>query len=277
MRRLEYISSKGVHVPLDGPLVSVGIAAEPRSRVWAYDVGNRDVRMIARPARTAKMDVTMPFAEADAMRKAFDADVYANTPGELVIDGEWRQRTLILEQKVGSVFEGRIMATVTAALLDGAWWRIESVPFVPDTGQDPGTYAYLDFEYDFEYDYGVPHRVLTVDTEATNPSPPLIIVYGPATNPAITAGGNLYEVDVTVPNGAHLIIDGKKKTITLVGVDGTETNAFADGLRGSGEGGGQYIFEPVPASEISISWDNSFGFDFGWYQEESDPPWTSQS
>ena len=277
MRRLEYVSSKGVSVPLDGPDVSVGIAAEPRGRKWAYNIGYRNVRMLSRPARAVKMSITMPYAQADAMRKAFDADVYANTPGEFVIDGDWHQRALVLEQKVGAVHGGRVFADITAALLDGAWWRLVSVPFVPDTGQDPETYTYLDYNFDYEIDYGVPSRVTTVHADATNPSPVRIVVYGPASNPAITAGGNVYEVDVSVPAGGYLLVDGKKKEITLVGADGSVTNAFGDALRGSGEGGGQYIFEPVPTSEININWDNSFGFDFGWYQEEGEPPWAPLS
>ena len=274
MRRFEYINSKGKAVQLDGPLVFSGIAEEPRSRVWAYSLGMRDVRNIARPARTATMSITAPFEQADELRKAFDSDVYAGTPGTFVIDGEWKQRGFCLEQKVTSLLGERVQADLTVALLDGAWWRIAHVPFVPESGSDPETYPWLDYNFDFIYDFKRPPIAHVIDTDASAPSPVRIVIYGPATNPYIIAGENRYAVLASVSAGAYMVIDGKEKTITIVGADGSITDAFSAGVRGSGEGGGEYVFEPIPTGAVPVSWDNSFGFDFGWYQEEGEPPWS---
>ena len=275
MGRFKYESSKGAVIELDGPLSFVGIAEQARSRSWAYDLRMRNIAAVSRPAREAKLSVWATFAQADEMRKAFDSDMFSGEPGFFIVNDEWKQRAFVVAQDVKSAMLGELIAELTIILLDGAWWRLASVPFIPDSGVDPEQYPYLDYDFDFAIDYGRPPLGRSVSTDATNPSPVRITVYGPATNPAITAGSYLYQVNASVPSGGYLVIDGKEKTINLVGSDGSITNEFANGVRGSGEGGGQYIFEPVPTEEITISWNNSFEFEFGWYQEEGEPPWLS--
>lgn len=131
----------------------------------------------------------------------------------------------------------------------------------------------LNYPHDYEYDYVESSSTNTVETSVLTPSNINIIIYGPATNPAITIGGNVYQVNTTVPSGGYLTIDGREKTIVLTLANGTTQNAFAYGLRGTGAGGGSYIFEPIKSGLQSVSWDGSFGFDLGWYEEEGEPPW----
>ena len=133
---------------------------------------------------------------------------------------------------------------------------------------------YLDYAYDYEYDYYVSSSDTSVETSVLTPSNIKLTIYGAATNPAITIGGNVYQVNTTVPSGGYLTVDGREKTIVLTLANGTTQNAFADGVRGTGAGGGSYIFEPIKSGLQSVSWDGSFGFDLGWYEEEGEPPWS---
>lgn len=275
MHRFKYQSASGVVLELDGPVTYNQGALDVRSREWDYDLGYRDAYNLTRPARAVDLTVWTTPEEADRMRRVFDADVANGAPGELVALGKWHQRALAVASDPITSFAGSTGLKLTVLLLDGSWWAVEAVSFEPDDGST--STGDLDYPYDYEHDYSVPARAGVVDTGLLVASPVRIIVYGPATNPYIVVGSNRYAVDVTVPDGAHLIIDGRAKTIELVSQGGNVTDAFAYGERGGGEGAGSYIFEKVKPGDQAVTWDNSFGFDFGWYDEEGEPPWSLSS
>ena len=132
----------------------------------------------------------------------------------------------------------------------------------------------LDFPHDYSYDYTAPTTAAQVDTGHLMPCTPRIVFYGAVTDPQIIIAGNKYKVTGSVPAGGRIEIDGRDKTVIQVTSGGTVTNKFADALRGSGEGGGEYIFEPIPPGNHSITWDGTFGVDVGWYEEVGEPPWS---
>lgn len=272
MKQLKYISSQGVECELDGPVSYVGPALDLRSRSWSRTLGYRNLSSVSRPAREVDIELNTTAAELDRLRRVFDADVSNNTPGVL-ISGGFRQRALIVEQMPKDTFNlgGYITAALTVVLLDGAWWAIKSESFVPQTGDTD--YPWLDFEFDFEFDFGRPPYDSKVDTGLMDAAPIYMIIYGPAVNPYVIIGGNRYELQTTVPAGAHAVIDGKNATINLVTATGQKVDIFSAGSRGTGQGGGRYIFEPVKAGTQTVSWDNSFGFDLGWYDMEGEPLW----
>ena len=134
--------------------------------------------------------------------------------------------------------------------------------------------VYLDYPYDFPHDFAE-IKASKVETSVLMPSEVRIVVYGPVVNPYVIVGGNKYQVNVTVPSGGYLTVDGRDKTIVLTAADGTTQNAFSYGVRGDGLGGGTYIFEPVQPGVQEVTYSGAFGFDFGWYEEEGEPPWKS--
>lgn len=273
MNKLQYVPATvgASTVQLDGPISWVGTADNLRSREWSYDLGYRDLITATRPARIVDMDFYADYATANALRKAGDADVIANTPGTFVAQGEWKQRGYILASSPSMIHYGRLTTTLKVALLDGAWWRLVSQSFTNSGGSGAGTD--LDYPHDYPHDYEPNANVSTVTPSVLTPSAVHLVIYGPAVNPYVIVGGNRYQVSVTVPAGGYLTVDGRDKTIVLTLADGTTQNAFAYGLRGSGEGGGQYVFEPVHSGQQNVAWDGSFGFDLGWYEEEGEPPW----
>ena len=132
----------------------------------------------------------------------------------------------------------------------------------------------LDYPYDYEFDYSLPSSAGAFSTGRMVACTPRIIFYGSVTDPEITIAGNRYMVEGSVAAGARIEVDGRDKTVKLIAVDGTVTDKFADALRGSGEGGGEYIFEPIPPGTHSITWDGTFSVDVGWYDEVGEPPWS---
>ena len=272
MNKLEYIPGiGGESVQLDGPSSFVGTAENLRSREWDYELGFRDLVSATRPAREVDVTFFAKFADADAFRRVADADVIAGTPGTFVAQGEWKQRGYVLASSPNSINYGELVTELKIALLDGAWWRLVSQEFHADDGG--GAETYLDYSYDYEYDYSKRATVSTIEPSVLTPSAVHLVIYGPAINPYVIVGGNKYQVDITVPSGGYTVIDGRDKTIVTTLADGTDRNDFAAGVRGSGQGGGDYVFEPIHAGSQSIAWDGTFGFDLGWYEEEGEPPW----
>ena len=144
--------------------------------------------------------------------------------------------------------------------------------FMPSGGGGGDTY--LDYPHDYPYDYEKTSYTGDVTPSVLTPSDVYLVIYGSAVNPYVIVGGNRYQVNVTVPSGGYLIVDGRDKTIMLTLADGTVQNVFSSGVRGGGAGGGTYIFEKVPAGTSEVTYDGSFGFDLGWYEEEGEPPWS---
>lgn len=256
-------------VKMDGPSGFVGTAENVRARSWSYEVGNRELMSTYRGARECEVDFACDYATADALREAADADMMARTPGTFVAQGEWMQRGYITASEPQSIHFGYLQTKLNVVLLDGAWWRLRGISLLPDSSVSSDG---LDYPYDFDYDYSPPSSG-SVDTGKLYPSMPRLVFYGPVSNPHVTIAGNKYQVNATIASGARVEIDGREKTVKLIAQDGTVTDKFADALRGSGEGGGEYIFQPIPAGEHSITWDGTFGIDVGWYDERGEPPW----
>lgn len=271
MNQLEYVPGiGGQSVQMDGPTSFVGIAENLRSREWEYDLGYRDLVSATRPAREVDVTFYADYATADDLRRVADADVTARTPGIFIAQKEWRQRGYILASKPSDIHYGRLSTELKVALLDGAWWRLVSRSFNPGGGSDSD----LDYPHDYPHDYAGRFADSSIETSVLTPSAVRLVIYGPAENPQVTVGGNTYQVNVTVPSGGYTIIDGREKTIITTLANGTTRNDFAAGVRGTGAGGGEYIFEPIARGEQPVTWDGTFGFDLGWYEEEGEPPWS---
>lgn len=139
-----------------------------------------------------------------------------------------------------------------------------------------GDGEFLDLPYDLPYDLGVPSTRKYVDIAGWGAAPLRFVIYGPCVNPAIRIDGNWYRVDATVPDGGYMVVDplATPRSVTVVGPDGSVTDAFAKARRGNGLGGGEYIFQPASPGTNEVEWDRSFGFDLTWYEEEGEPPWS---
>ena len=275
MSDLRYVSGTGgVVLELDGPSAFAGAAEGIRGREWSYELGVHKIGSVRRQAREVQADVlVVGYACADEMRRVLDRDVAMETPGRLELRG-WSQRAYAVAMTPSEIVAGHVKQTLTLVLLDGCWTRLVTREYRPRTAA--GGYGWLDLPTDFPADLGpsLPTSDVTVDCPV-RPNVRLVI-YGPCVNPYVIVGSNRYAVNRTIADGERIEIDGRDKTIVQVMADGTRVSRFSDGVRTGGEGGGSYIFERLPVSQyqISVSWDNSFGFDLCWYEEEGEPPWS---
>ena len=276
MRRLSYISGTGAaEVCLDCRSALAGTAEGVRGREWGYSIGYRSIAAATRAARECSLSVTfLDLAVADELRRLADRDVAMATPGTLAVDG-WSQRAYITAADPSSISRAHMAAKLTVVLLDGVWRKGHTVAFELLTAA-AGDGEFLDLPYDLPHDLGVPSTRRYVDIAGWGAAPLRFTVYGPCVNPAIRIDGNWYRVDVTVPDGGYMVVDplATPRSVTVVGPDGSVTDAFPEARRGNGLGGGEYIFQPASPGAHEVVWDRSFGFDLTWYEEEGEPPWS---
>jgi hypothetical protein len=273
MRSLTYESSTSQKtVNLSGAKAWVGTILDLRSRAFDYTLGSHGVSAVTRNARTVKLSqLSVDPKTLDEQRRIFDADMIAGKPGSLNVD-VWSQRALLVEsapQFANPVTQG---LDLTFVLLDGVWRKPVKSQYVPSvvTGG-----AGLDLPTDLPFDLSPMSVAAELVNEGLTAVPLQLRVYGPATNPYVVINGNRYQVDVVVPEGGYLTIDGIERSILLTSADGDVTDCFSKGHRGLGEGGGEYVFQRVPAGSNSVSWTNSFGFDVTLFLEEGEVPWST--
>lgn len=271
MLDIRYESNAGVSVALNSG-VYVGKPNDIFSREWDYKLGYRALATASRGARKVSFKAfCADMVQADAFRRCADADMQKGTPGTIHVNG-WFQRCFVVASEVDGIGDDFFATELTLVLLDGVWRRGTTTAFM--SVRDSADYEFLDLPHDLPYDLGVTPPLQYAINPGYSGSPAKFVVYGPAVNPSVRLAGNLYQVDVTVPDGGYMVIDPLRRTVTVVAADGTTTDAFSKAHRGSGAGSGEYIFERVPVGTSEISWDNSFGFDLTLYEEEGEPAWS---
>lgn len=271
MLDIVYESSTGAIIPLNSGIY-VGKPNDLFSREWDYKIGYRTLASASRGARKVSFKAFFAnMTQADAFRRCADMDMQKGTPGTIYVNN-WFQRCFVVASEVDGIGDDFFATKLTLVLLDGVWRRGTTTAFVSVQGSED--YEFLDLPHDLPYDLGVAPLLQYAINPGYSGSPAKFVVYGPAVNPSVRLAGNLYQVDVTVPEGGYMDIDPLRRTVTVVAADGTTMDAFSKAHRGSGVGSGEYIFEHVPAGTSEISWDNSFGFDLTLYEEEGEPSWS---
>ncbi|KFJ02634.1 hypothetical protein [Bifidobacterium thermacidophilum] len=273
MRTLSYVcGTNGESIGFEGPVYGETMPAL-RGRAWSYTTGLLNLTGVTRGTRELTVTVKVTdLAELDRMRLLMDADMANGTPGTLVADDEWQASAYVTKSEPQTITPLYVSTTLTVVLLDGVWRRESTTQYNPST---LASYTDLDYPYDYGHDWSPSLLADTASNPALSPMPCRLTVYGPATAPEITIGDNVYAVDCEVPSGAYLVIDGLNRTIRLTVNNGDLVDHFPDGRRGSGLGGGEYCFQPLPAGKSDVSWVGGFGFDLTVIEERGEPPWST--
>lgn len=271
-REIVYSSGTGLErVPLNSNGIYIGKPNDLQAREWGYDLGHRDVSGAVRDSREVSVSVVfMDELRADLLCDVADRDVACGTPGTLWV-GEWFQRAYIVGCKPKEIAHSCHSGKMTVVLLDGVWRKGVAVSF--EAKSPDGSGEDLNLPYNLPYNLSTPPALTYITVDAWLPAPVRLVVYGPAINPAITIGGNLYQVDATVATGGYLTIDPLSRTVVMVNNDGSTVDCFPDAHRGEGMGSGEYIFQPLPMGTSGVGWDGSFSFDAVWYQERGQYPY----
>lgn len=268
-----YIASNGEVVELDGPTTWIGTAEQLLSDQWSYTLGYRDITGVTREAREIEVEAFFRNnEESNRLRRLRNMDVRNGTPGTIEAKG-LIQRAYIVKSTPSEITRTHHRENLTVVLLDGLWGKWVGEEFWP-IETDPDT-EYLDLPTDVQFDVMPPSALNSLTNNSSIPAPFKMTIFGPCVNPYIVIGDNRYEVIANIPAGARVEINSQSfpRTITLISSAGDRTDLFSSGTRGSGEGSGEYIFEPIKPGYNSVSWSGGFGFSLEWYEQEEVPGW----
>ena len=198
-----------------------------------------------------------------ALHNDFENDMRRMTPGRLVW-GDYYIDAYINGSAVENISYWSWISNKIQILAPYPFW-IKEEKVVLSTTQE-STSGFLDYPYDFMYDFTAPEigkKVVPSDSPFTSEF--RMIIYGLAVNPRIVINGYPYILYATIPSGAYVIVDSKQRTIMLYKRNGQKMNIFD--FRNKSDS----IFEKIPAGNLDIVWDATFGVDLTIFREKSEP------
>ena len=151
------------------------------------------------------------------------------------------------------------------------WIEERNFSFYPVEEQT--SYPYLDFNVDFPLDFSYkPRAVLPIETGHYAPSSFRMVIHGPCVNPSVNIGGNVYNVNVSVPAGGYLVIDSRPEAplgwqVYLRNASGQASNVFDN------RNPNYQILERIPGGTVDLTYPRTYGIDLTLYLERSEPSW----
>lgn len=199
----------------------------------------------------------------DAIHNDFETDLRAEKPGRIVW-GNYYIDCYIIQSSADPVTTWEYVSNKIHIFAPYPFWVQDFHVSLPVSAVSAG--SFLDYPYDYPYDYTPPAiGTKLIKSDFPYASEFQMIIYGLAVNPRITINGYPYVLYATIPAGAYVIIDSRKKSITQYNTDGTRSNMFD--YRNKLES----IFQSIPGGNLTIAWDATFGADITIYHERSEP------
>ena len=247
-----------------------------RDYSWSYDTINNRISRFYRSIKSRKLPLVV-YCKSDAeavsvinrLHELAESDIEAKIPGKIFVGDYYTSGYITASTKSNYLINKRLChIELTLTSDDPAWYREQTHRFLPDSGTSIGIGGGTDHPYDYPYDYAISlkGKKIVCDTAGSNNF--RLLIYGKATNPSIVINNHTYVVNGTIYMGETLLIDSMTKTITLTTATGSQINWFDK------RGREEYIFEPIPAGQSTISWIGTFGFDLTVIEKRSEPRWT---
>lgn len=222
------------------------------------------------PVRVACASITEGVMRRNKLFQIPEKDVLAKQYGKLIVNGYYCECFVTASKKERYSKTEKYMQAELTITTDRPYWVKETkVLFDVDSSWQPPATGGVDFPFDLPFDL-LPfvRRSIPIMNESFFDTAFKMVVHGYSESPVVTINDHDYEVDVNVPQGRILTIDSVSKTIYLSDADGDNVeNAFDKRNRDS------YIFQPIPAGELTIRWDNTFDIDLYLLEQLSEPKW----
>ena len=248
--------------------------SELRDYSWSYDTINNRISRFYMGTKNRKIPLVVKCnsdAEAVAvmnrLHELAEADIEAMNPGKVCV-GDYYTNGYITASKKSDYLITKQLCKIELTLTSDnpVWYREHTHPFLP--GTESGFIGGVDYPFDYRYDYALSMNGRKIVCDSIGSSAFRLLIYGEATNPAVTINGHTYTVNGTIAKGETLLIDSLKKTITLTTASGKKINWFDK------RGREEYIFEPLQSGQNTIAWSGAFGFDLTVIEKRSEPKWT---
>lgn len=196
------------------------------------------------------------------------ADTEAKIPGKIFIGNYYLNGYVTESKKTDYNLKKRLCRIeLTFTSDDDSWYSMTKHTFISGDNETGNIGGNTDYPYDYPYDYALPLKGRNIVCDTVGKSAFQLLIYGEAVNPTVIIGGHTYAINGTVGKGETLLIDSLTKTITLTTAYGNKVNWFDKRSRT------QYIFEPIPSGQNTVSWLGNFGFDLTIIEQRSEPKW----
>lgn len=247
-----------------------------RDYSWSYDTINNRISRFYRSMRDRKLPLVVKcnsdkeaVAVKNRLHELAEADIEAKIPGRIYV-GDYYTNGYITASTKSNYLITKQLCNIELTLTsdDPAWYREHTHTFLPGAGTSIGIGGGTDYPYDYPYDYALSLKGQKVVCDSVGNSAFRLLIYGEAENPSVVIDGHVYTVNGMVGKGETLLIDGLNKKITLTTATGAKINWFDK------RGREDYIFEPIPAGQNTVSWLGTFGFELTVVEKRSEPKWT---
>lgn len=257
---------------------------------WSYDLANRVTGYggaadgFARWPRTFELELRMRgytraqfLARMNDLLAVADADNIAGQPGRIIVtgrDGSSQYLRCFLAVAGAQPEHPRMsnFATrgVTVLAVEPYWITEQPFNIYAGSNEGPGSTDGKKYNYKYGYRYGTGLGARTIINSHYAATPVRITVFGPASNPSVTIGGNVYAVTVTLIAGERLIIDplAPVNKIYVINETGDITNVFDSRDKAHD------IFAPVQPGENDIIYSGDYDLTLTLIQQRSELAWT---
>lgn len=243
-----------------------------RDYVWDYEMQFGKISNFKRSSTTKTIPIVIKTDTPHNLIKlknrlfnVFERDVLSDKKGRLYI-GDYYFECFIVEGRYVDYLDNRtVMNKEISIVTDTPQWILED-NFSFSKDNDIKEVSYYPYDYNRQYSSG--HNVGSMVSDSYSKSDFRIEVEGPALNPEITIGGNVYSVNVGLSDNERLIIDSRDKIVSKIRSSGNESNEFNNRLKSLN------IFKRVESGYNLVSWNGDFNFKLKLFLERSEPEWT---
>lgn len=249
------------------------------SHKWSYSnneyvakIDSFSMEFVSKQFDVAVMNRTRSEYEV-ALRKindVFDYDVRMLSPGRLYV-GDHYLRCYIIECGLGRFdrHRNKVIKPYTLVAENGQW--IKESFYVFNNSNTVDTRSYEDalcYPHDYPFDFASSIENITqVENGSIVGADLMIRIYGGCTNPAVTIGGHVYEVDCDVMTGEVLEINSVTKKCVKTKVNGEKISCFNFRNRES------YIYQQVKPGVNTVIRSGTFNIDITIFEYRSEPEW----
>lgn len=203
------------------------------------------------------------------MLDIIDYDVITQQKGRLYYGDTYKEGWFYAAEPSGYKRSDHMVKIDLKFITDDSAWIKETVKTITDKavigGGDTGVNTLTDYPIDMAYDLANNEKLIdiTIAAEAFVK----IVVNGPAADPKITIGDNIYEVDYAIREGERIEVDGRKKTVKYYDSNNKERNIFSYRNRDHD------IFAKLPDGNNIIRSNGSYSFTLTLIEERSAAEW----
>lgn len=201
------------------------------------------------------------------IQEVTEQDIAAEKPGRLYVNDDFASAYMIgyapESWNQGINYQ---VATLTFLLLENSWYTEKKTEFVPGESEQDLSDV-MTFPHAFPATFTKTRNEQYIVNDHFQPAAAKIVIYGSATNPAISIQNTIYTVEDALILNEYLVIDGLTKEVYKITGSGERFNLF-------NKRGKEYsVFTPIDPGKHQVISAESMRFDIMLYQKRSTPKW----